>query len=294
METSGRHVQLICGYSLRHAVRGGAGLVFLLVALLFALIVANVVISPVEQIVRQQERAGYEVEPAAVVDQLTQFGRPVIAWALGDGDGRWADYLLIERPALLSAIFLVLLFGVPLLVPLGAFNQTAGDIGSRGIRYLLLRTERPNIFLGRFLATALFTTVVLGFAVATIALYLGFKLRIYGGWEIATWSLYGFVALAVLAVPYVALCSWISGAGESALLSLVVCVLVIGGVLLLAGIGGFYWEPARYLRWLLPWGVQNRLLSPTLLGSALAVAACGAYTACFLYLGNRHFARRDL
>ena len=77
-------------------------------------------------------------------------------------------------------------------------------------------------------------------------------------------------------------------------LSLVICSLVIGGVLLVAGVGGAYWEPVRYTKWLLPWGVQNHLLAPTVGQAALAGGACLAYTAGFLAIGLRTIRRRDL
>ena len=108
-----------------------AGLVFLLVAVLFALYVAAAVITPVEELMRVAH-----ADARSAIDQLAQAGRPVVSWALGSGDGQWVDFLLLERPALLSAIFLILLFGLPFLIPLGAFNQTAGEIGSRVIEWV--------------------------------------------------------------------------------------------------------------------------------------------------------------
>lgn len=289
-----RHLGLVSRYSLRNTLRGGAGLVFLLVGVLFSLIVANAVITPVEQLIHQAEKAGFEGDAGEVVDKIVAVGRPVIDWALGQSDSEWSRYLTGERPALLSAIFLILLFGLPFLVPLGAFNQTAGDIGSRGIRYLLLRTERDNLFLGRFIATAIFTTAVMVISIAAIALYVGLKLRLYPAGDVIVWSLHGALAVSVVALPYVALSAWISARNESAMLSLVVITLIVGGVLLLSFVGSKTAEAVSYVKWLLPWGVQNQLLAPSLGRVAGAALACFGYTAIFLYLGHRTFSRRDL
>ncbi|HZF28602.1 MAG TPA: hypothetical protein VE907_05770 [Gammaproteobacteria bacterium] len=301
-----RQLGLICRYSIRHSLRSGSALVFMLLAVFFGLTVANSIISPFEAAVAQAGPAG--MSPQAVEQNLVSFARPAVQWAIAPHESadpaaqraaeertrRWADYLLDERPALLSAIFLVLVFGMPLLIPFGAFNQTAGDIGNRGLRYLLLRTERANIFFGRLLATMAFTVVVQAVVIVTIALYLWLKVGVYGGGEIASWSLLGFVAIAVSGAPYVAVCAWISATRDSAMTSLVVANAVIGGVLLAPVLGAFAWEPARFATYLLPWGVQNDLLGPSAGTVAVAFGACVLYTVAFVWLGARTFERRDL
>lgn len=301
-----RQLGLICRYSIRHSLRSGSALVFLLLAVFFGLLVANSIIAPFEAQVARAGPAG--MSETEVEEALVGFARPAVEWVIAphpSGDPakqlageertrRWADYLLDERPAILSAIFLILLFGMPLLIPFGAFNQTAGDIGSRSLRYLLLRTERINIFLGRLLAAAAFTVAVQALVIATIALYLWLKVGVYGGAAIAGWSMRGFLAIAVSGVPYVAVCAWISAARDSAMTSLVVANVVIGGVLLGPALGAFAWEPARFAAYLLPWGVQNDLLAPSAGAVAAAFGACVLYTAAFVWLGARTFERRDL
>jgi len=302
-----RQVRLICAYSLRNAIRTGSGLVFVLLALFFGLAVANAVISPFEMLVAQQAQGG-EGMPIAVEKGLVDRARPAVEWAISPPEvddpvkqqaadertQRWVDYVLIERPALLSAIFFVLVFGMPFLISFGAFNQTSGDIGNRGLRYLLLRTERANIFYGRLLATMALTVVVQAMLVLIIALYLGLKVRVYGGWEVATWSMQGLMALAVLSLPYVAVCAWVSASTDSAMVSLVLCKVVIGGVLLSAFVGSHFWKPAYMLRYALPWGVQNRLLAPGISSVGLSIGACVLYTLVFTWLGVRTFEKRDL
>lgn len=290
-----RHVTLICAYSMRQSLRSGAGLVFLLLCLFFSLAVAQAIITPIEQLLQSEEARQLGPDAGAVVQRLIDFGRPVVEWALGGaGEREWVRYLLQERPALLSVVFLILLFGMPLVIPVGAFNQTAGEIGNRGMRYLLVRTERSNLFAGRFLAAVLLTLLAYAFSMATITLYLGLKLRLYGAWDLLAWSLLGYLALAVQSLPYVALCAWISARNQSALTSLVIASLVIGGVPFAAFLAGLSWAPAAHLQWLLPWGVHNDLLAPRWYQVALAALACLGYTAVYLVLGHRHFCKRDL
>ncbi len=299
-----RQLRLVCVYSLRHSLRSGAALVFLLLALSFGLLAANAIISPYEALVAQNTRGN-----DAVVEQgLVGFARGAVEWVIAprasddpvtqraaeERTRLWADYLLNYRPALLSSILLILIFGTPLLIPFGAFNQTAGDIGNRGLRYLLLRTERANIYYGRLLATMGFSIAVQAVVVLSIALYLWLKVQVYDGVDVATWSLRGYFALTLVSLPYVALCAWLSATRDSAMASLVVSSTVVGGVPLAAFLAGLAWKPAAYLSYTLPWAFQNQLLAPDAPRVWIAAAACLAYTVIFTWLGALAFDSRDL
>jgi len=206
----------------------------------------------------------------------------------------WTDFLLEDRPALLSAIFLILLFGMPFAISFLAFNQVTGDIQGHGLRYLLLRTERGNIYFGRFLGTAAFSTAVTAVIIATITLYLGLRVRIYPAGALAAWAMHGFLALAILMLPYIAVCSILSASVDSPFLSLVLAKLTIGGVLLLAILSGLKWESMKLIKYALPWGWQNHLLHPEPAHWLGAGLACLLYTTVFLMLGYARFETRDL
>lgn len=306
-------------------MRSGSGLVYLMIALVFGLTVAHILIMPVEQLMIQQKQKTGETDPEAIANMIVGVGRPIAQWVLGlksmeeiaqegmaqppptagraqagtrpegsGGDDPWTSFLLEDKPALLSAILLVLLFGMPFVISFLAFNQVSGDVQTRGLRYLLLRAERRSIFFGRFLGVALFSTLVMAFIVATIVLYLGMKLRIYPAADLMVWAFQGFLALAILMLPYIAVCSLVSASVDSPFLSLILAKLIIAGVLLIAVIGGLAWAPTKYILYLLPWGWQNHLLHPApghWLGAGLA---CLAYTGVLLTLGYVRFARRDL
>ncbi len=317
------HVRLISQYWTRFAVRSGSGLVYLLIVLIFGLSVANNLISPVEFLMVQQEKEMGHRDPNAIQETIMTLGKPVVKFVLGTKSigqvateaseepmmmmgpsmvpkedkteaGQWAMFLLQDRPALLSASLLILIFGLPLAISFLAFNQTTGDIQSRGLRYLLLRTERSNIFFGRFLGTAIFSTGVIAFLILTIVLYLGLKTRLYPVGDLLIWSIQGFYALSILMLPYIALCAMISACVSSQFLSLILAKLLIAGTLLFAVVGRFAWEPLKYIKWLLPWGWQNHLLHPSFTHWGCASLACLVYMAAFLMLGHRYFAKRDL
>jgi len=323
-----RHMRLISLYWSRYAVRGGAGLVYLLVALTFGLSVAHILITPVEQLIIRQKREMGQTDPQIIRKTINDIGQPIAQWVLGlktmkeilqesatppgaimgDSDGTsttkgqqndprfdpWTYFLIEKKPALLSAIFLVLIFGMPFAISFLAFNQISGDAQSYGLRYLLLRTDRTNIYLGRFLGTVIFSTAVMAIIVATITFYLGVRTRIYPAAALAGWAVCGFLALSIQMVPYIAVCSLISASVDSPFLSLVLAKVVIAGVLFLAILGRFAWEPAKYIKYALPWGWQCHLLHPAWLHWGGAIIACLAYTAMFLMLGYYRFVKRDL
>jgi len=319
------HIRLISLYWSRYVMRSGSGLVYLLIALIFGLSVAHILIMPVELLIKQQKQKTDQMNPQEVRNKIIYIGQPIAQWVLGlksmkeivqenavpqrnfpnnpaDRDmgisniglDPWISFLLEKRPALLSAIFLVLLFGMPFVISFLAYNQVSGDIQSHGLRYLLLRTERRNIYFGRFLGTVIFSTVVIAIIVATITFYLGMKTRIYPAQPLVGWAVHGFLALSILMVPYIAVCSFISASVDSPFLSLVLAKLIIAGVLFGAMLGSFAWKPAKYLMYALPWGWQSHLLHSSPAHLLLAVLGCLLYAAVFVMLGYYRFERRDL
>ncbi len=296
-----RHTWLIATHSARHSVRGGIGLVFLLASLTFGLLVAHYVLLGVEQVGKQTPTA----DAAEVLAQIGRRAKPMVAWVLVDKDSAqvpearraadaWATYLIEERPAILSAIFLILLFGWPLVVSFGAFDLYSSDIGSRQLRYQLLRTDRSSIFFGRLLGmlgTFALVLVLLGLGVTS---YIALKLPVYGAGPLFVWAAYGTIAMFCVSVPYVALCAWISAACRSAFLSMTITSAVIGGVPLFATIAATWTPFASWLHYALPWPFQTRLFHPEPGRVALAVLGCGLQTVVFLWLGHRRFTRRDL
>ena len=317
-----RHIRLISLYWSKYAVRSGSGLVYLLVALVFGLTAANIIITPVEQLIAQQKRTIGQTNPRIIRSTIIDIGQPIAQWILGlktmgqiieenaarqnppqnsSGQGQndtkfnpWTRYLLEEKPALLSAILLVLIFGMPFIISFLAYNQTSGDIQTHGIRYLLLRTARSNIYFGRFIGTVLFSTVVIIIIVATITFYIGVKTRIYPAMALTSWAICGFLALSILMVPYIALSSMISASVDSPFLSLVLAQIAIAGILIAAMIGSMKWKPVKYLLYALPWGWQSQLLHPSPSHWLGAVFACLLYAVVFLMLGYYRFEKRDI
>jgi ABC-type transport system involved in multi-copper enzyme maturation permease subunit len=301
----GGHLKLVAFHFARHHIRGGTGIMFTLTLLTVGLIIAAAFITPLEEMhksverqrVMEQQRRGIQdgraITKKELVDEITrQIGKPVAEWATDDADQ--ANFLVNDRPALVSAILMVLMFAMPFLVCLGSFNQLSGDIQSKGLRYLLLRTERANLFLGRFIGTLLFTMVVLAILLAVIFLYLAFKADFYPAGKVALWLLQGYVALMLFALPYIALCAWFSATIDSPFACLVICELVALVVPAFVAIGSAIEKNFKYIGYVMPWPLKYQLLHPNPLHFLGATAAMFAFTGLYIWLGMLIFQTRDL
>jgi hypothetical protein len=296
------HVRLVARFWSRFALRTGGGLVFLLLLTVTGLSVAAAFITPLEEITKSKElreasrEQGRELDAGALIDEgaKSEQVRDVVGW-ITSGDKAQTDYLLQTNPALLSAILLVLFIIVPFLTCFGGFNQTSGDIQNRGLRYLLLRTERSNIFFGRFLGATAFTLIYLGVVMLLIVLYIGLKLKIYGFSALFGWGLQGYVALVFLTLPYLALCSWISAGIDSPMGSLVICLLLAGiPMALMMALGAVFRVDYDAMVRVLPWGWKYDLLHGEVGRRLLAMFMMLLFTGLFLLIGLRTFHRRDL
>ncbi|MGE0547573.1 MAG: ABC transporter permease [Kofleriaceae bacterium] len=292
------HLRLIAGHSIRHGIRGGAGLVSMLLTLVLGLTLASIVISPLEETEKLADRMNLsDAEKARVTDEMTreitQMTRKVIDWAM-DPSPEQLDYLTVDHPAAVSAILGLLFLITPLLACLGGFNQTSGDIASRGLRFLLIRTERPNIFLGRFLGTFVFTAVVFAGLYVIVGIYMAVKIPAYSPSDMLLWLAQGYLRMLVFALPYVALCSWISASIDSPFGSLVIALLIAYMFPLLVMMAGNINEHAKYLQYATPWGFKYWLLMP--IGPQLfgGIAIMLGFAALTLFAGFRHFSKRDL
>jgi hypothetical protein len=293
------HVSLVGRFWAKFALRTGGGIVFLLILLLTGLFVAQGYIWPVERMVESKElreATGGRASSAEILQEVARIKdvRDFVGWVSG-GDQEQTSYLLDQNPALLSAILMTLMMFIPFLACYGGFNQTSGDIQNRGMRYLLLRTERANIFFGRFLGVVVFTAIYMFVVLAVVVLYLALKLRIYDAGALAAWGVQGYLALVIGALPYLAICSWISAAIDSPFGSLVLCLLLTGLpiVFMLALAGAVQVDYDTLVRFL-PWGWKHDLLHGEPLKRLLAIGVMLGFTSLFTLLGLRTFHRRDL
>src|SRR5687767_13204812 len=126
------HLNLIAKHSLRHGIRGGAGLVSIALTLLVGLGLANCAIGPFEQATQAADqmtsRGRLDASDRAKVKQqinadVIKVAGQVMGWVT-DMDKDQLKYLVDEKPAMVSAILVLLFLVTPFFSCLGGFNQT--------------------------------------------------------------------------------------------------------------------------------------------------------------------------
>jgi hypothetical protein len=202
--------------------------------------------------------------------------------------------LVQERPSTLAAYLVVATMVTPLFAMLASCDQTATDLGTRHIRFLIPRVGRAEIFIARLVGAATLTTIaqlLAGVAATVIALVVNTDVGATG--RIVAYGAQVTGVLIVYSLPIVALMSLVSAAMASV------------GLALLVGLGGYAilavalsWLPfegtlATVVSFLVPSGLKPYLLQPAL-GPALgACAGALAYVALYAFLGWQVFRTRD-
>lgn len=296
------HLNLIAKHSFRHGIRGGAGLVSIALTLLVGLMLANCAIQPFEtasQTADEMAKKGHidSAERAKMQEKInagvvTTAGK-VMGWVTNVDDDQ-LKYLVDERPAMVSAILVLMFLATPFFACLGGFNQTSGDIASKGLRFLLIRTERENIFWGRFLGTFLFSAAVNLLLFAILALYMAIKIDVHPAGDMVLWTLQGYLRMMVFVLPYIALCAWVSAMIDSPFGSLAISLMFVYLIPLIVKMGTNINESVAYAQYVTPWGFKYWLLQPVGGQFFGGIAAMLGFTALFLFLGHTNFKKRDL
>jgi ABC-type transport system involved in multi-copper enzyme maturation permease subunit len=181
----------------------------------------------------QMTKLGREMGPAldqvaAMVEGTT--GLPALA----------IQGLLREHPPVLVALFALIMGLMPLLCIILAYDQTATDIETRHVRYLLFRSDRVSIYLGKALGAELVVAAAIGVVVLVFGVFLGARTSSLEGMTGLLYLGRIWVTAALYSVPLVALLGLVSALFGRARRSLTVTFLywiavgVVSGLLSLA------------------------------------------------------------
>ena len=206
----------------------------------------------------------------------------------------WSFFLIRKQPAFLSILFLVFCMIIPSIFVFSSFNQISGDAKNRGLRYILMRTDRHSLFIGKLLGSIVVTFLFLLVLFISILLYVRIKLDLYATYSLIKWGVRGFLGFAVISVPYIALALTFSGlinSGAGALgstLGLLIIIPLLGRLL------KTIWEPLWIINLLLPYKLSFFIFHPK--GWVVLISAVGliGYAAIYGFLGLLYFRRRDV
>jgi ABC-type transport system involved in multi-copper enzyme maturation permease subunit len=217
---------------------------------------------------------------------------------------------IARLPTVLLVAFAATTLVAPLFIALMGFDQVAGEVAPKSMRYLIVRVRRTSIVIGKYLTQL---TVLLGILALCVVAMVGTAKGLapeFGWGETFTWGLKLLLAIGVIGVTYAALttlCSSVAGNGALALfLNLIVLfsfwlVSLLGnrvrlpGTLNAVGLDATKEESAlAYLRYLVPSEFEHRLLSPDALEYATGLLAYLGFAVVFLALARLALQRRDL
>jgi ABC-type transport system involved in multi-copper enzyme maturation permease subunit len=327
------HAVLIGFNSVRQTLRSSAGIVLALAIMFIGLFTAQLLLLPLELFKNQPFLTGNNPDQEQVITRLESMAVPLIERILGNvtneprpaeggglfspgtGSGmlqpfspdlqedtvegrysprQWAYFLMRQRPGFLSLLYLLFCLVLPSVIIFSGFNQISEDARNRGLRYLLMRTRRRDIFLGKYLGSMMTTIILLLLLFICILLYIQFKLNLYNPGLLISWGLRGFLSFVLISLPFIAIAIVFSGMIDSGIGSLgaTLGTLILVPFLFLALKN--MWAPLLAFQYILPYKLSFYLFHPTWWATLLAGLAMAGYTALYLALGNLYFQKRDL
>ena len=267
-----RHIGVLARHDLRYTFTSARGLLFLVFfGLFWAFVLSKLAGGLASRLASPQ-------------------GGFLLAWIF---DSNVAQ-LFQERPPTLAAYAVLAALCTPLFAMLASCDQTATDLGTRHIRFLIPRVGRAEIFVARLLGAAILVTVaqlLAGIAATVVAI-------VVHGADFSTGAIVAYGArvtgcMILYSLPIVALMSLVSAAMASVWLALLVG---LGGYAILAV--ALPWLPlegavAKIVTFVVPSGLKPYMLQPELGPALAACAGTFGYVALYVFLGWQVFRTRD-
>lgn len=202
--------------------------------------------------------------------------------------------LLDEHPPVLVALFALVMTLMPFLCLTLAYDQTATDIETRHVRYLLFRADRLSIYLGKSLGALGIIGAAIGVALLVVGTFLGLRSNSLEGVSGVVYLVRIWLTTVAYAIPFVALLGLMSALVGRPRRTLSFTVLYWIAVSTAAGLLGFADEGFHKLRYLFPTVGSFNLM----LDDASDMNTTVLYLLCFTLvaggLGAWRFRSRDL
>lgn len=295
----------------RRALKSGRVLVLLILFLLFVGLALTVV-----GFLNHQLNAKFEQQVAMAGADLSQAQEQLVA-----GKKQFLQTFVTEDPAMLDSlaalplvllvVFKLTLRFLPLFIALMGFDQVAGEVGPKSVRYLVVRVKRSSIILGKLLSQATLFGLLMSICVVLMVLVSKVLNPEFAAADVALWTFKLLVSSLVLSVAYLALTALFSAVVKQGGISLVLNVIALFVIWFIALIGDAFRFPGEeaaantlavlksesalaYLRYASVWHFGDDLLHPhwsRFLTSALVHVG---FALAFLGLAQLALKERDL
>jgi hypothetical protein len=281
----------VARFDYRNLVRSAPGVIFLIVYLLVVVQLGTISIDMIPLGVKSSPMCKLPEgsAPTKVKDKIRRNLPPFAnvspaAWRV----------LECDRPVVMSVFFLFSLLLVPCLVLLLSFNQVAGYLHRKSIRYILPKTGRLELYLGLFLSNLKFFTVVSG--AVTVAVTLGWLIvgRNIALGTVLLFSTRIFIALWLSAVPLIAFMSMVAAATARPIWAFFIGFFGYLVLDIVAFFAAYKTEYAKVVFYLLPLEAKWWFAYPSLGRFLGAAALMVCYTAAYLAIGWVFLRRRNV
>lgn len=295
----------------RRALKSGRVLVLLILFLLFVGLALTVVGFLNHQLNakfdQQMSMAGADMSQAK--EQLAAGKKQFLQTFVTEDEAMLESLAAI--PIVLLVVFKLTLRFLPLFIALMGFDQLAGEVGPKSVRYLVVRVKRSSIILGKLLSQV--TLFALLMSVCTVMMVLVARVlnTDFAAADVALWTGKLIISSMVLALAYLSLTALFSAVVKQGGISLVLNVIALFVIWFIALIGGAVRFPGEeaaqgtlamlkaesamaYLRYASVWHFGDDLLHPhwgRFLTAALVHVGFGLV---FLGLAQVALRRRDL
>jgi ABC-type transport system involved in multi-copper enzyme maturation permease subunit len=233
---------------------------------------------------------------------MDQLRRGTIGFLFSDDTA--AIEALAKIPLVVLVVFRLTLVFLPLYIALMGFDQLAGEIGPKSIRYLLVRASRSAILFGKFLGQAAVLVALVGVIDLAIFTYARVTHPDFGIGLALLMLFKLWVAATVFSLAYLALTTLCSALFRSAAVSLVFNVVVLFAFWLMDAIGQSLAlaaghadttpSPVAIVRYLSPSHYATGLLHPAFSHFAVSGAAFAGFALLFLAAAYAVIRERDL
>lgn len=267
----------------RRALKSGRVLVLLILFLLFVGLALTIVGGINHQLNskfdQQVMMAGGNVAEAraAAKEQLDSGKKEFLRTFITD-DQAMLDSLA-SLPLVLLVVFKLTLRFLPLFIALMGFDQLAGEVGPKSIRYLVVRAKRSSIVLGKFLSQATLFALLLTICTVLMVLVARFLNADFAAPDVALWTGKLLLSSFTLSLAYLALTALFSAITRQGSVALVLNIIALFVIWFIALIGEAFRFPgeeaasnslamlksesmAAYLRYASVWHFGDDLLHP--------------------------------
>ncbi len=188
------HIWTICLFQLSRALKSKRGWFFLLLFNTILLAGLAIFFEVYDEIYTQAKHLGVKSLQPTEIEELKHR-----IFATGGASEQMVEYLL-QIPLGVLLIFFLSTMVLPLFVLLLSHNQVSQDIRDKGIRYLLLRTSRLTLILGKFAGEFLLLGAITLTGYFASLLYILYKADIFpiGDYSLFLLSLFKFWLLTLI------------------------------------------------------------------------------------------------